>query len=149
MRVALESLKIIERMTGEKLPRMEAGTLAMHFIADRINTRKKEYPDTVQIIEKCTQIIENKFHVEIDRESFNYSRFATHLDYLVRRLAGNEQIESQNKNLFEEISKAYPDTCECAMQICYFLAEQYDGNISNEEIFYLIIHINRLISRIE
>ena len=149
MRVALESLKIIEKMTGEKLPRMEAGTLAMHFIADRINTRKKEYPDTVQIIEKCTQIIENRFHVEIDRESFNYSRFATHLDYLVRRLAGNEQIESQNKNLFEEISKTYPDTCECAMQICYFLAEQYDGNISNEEILYLIIHINRLISRIE
>ena len=149
MKAALESLKIIEKMTGEKLPRMEAGTLAMHFIADRINTKEKKNLDTGIITEKCTQIIEDEFHVEIDRNSFNYSRFATHLDYLIRRLSENRQIESQNKELFEQIKNTYPDSYECAMKICYYLAEQYDGNISNEEILYLIIHINRLISRIE
>ncbi|MBQ6479250.1 MAG: PRD domain-containing protein [Erysipelotrichaceae bacterium] len=149
MKVALDSLKIIEKMTGEKLPRMEAGTLAMHFIADRINTRKKKTPDTEEIIERCTKIIEDEFRVEIDRESFNYSRFATHLDYLVRRLAGHEQIESQNKEIFEQIKNSYSDSYRCAMKICYYLAEQYDGDISNEEVLYLVIHINRLIARIE
>ena len=103
MKVALETLKIIEKMTGEKLPRMEAGTLAMHFIADRINTKEKKHLDTGIITEKCTQIIEDEFHVKIDRGSFNYSRFATHLDYLIRRLETKEQIESQNRELFEQI----------------------------------------------
>jgi beta-glucoside operon transcriptional antiterminator len=148
MRVALESLNIIEKMTGEKLPRMEAGTLAMHFIADRMDVRKKKVPDTIEITEKCTKIIEDEFNIVIDRESFNYSRFATHLDYLVRRLAAKEQIESQNKDIFEQMKNSYPDSCRCAMKICYYLAEQYDGDISNEEILYLIIHINRLVSRI-
>ena len=148
MEVALESLDIIEKMTGEKLPRMEAGTLAMHFIADRINTKERKQPNTAEITEKCTKVIENEFKIDIDRDSFNYSRFATHLDYLVRRLMEGEQIESKNSEIFEEIKNSYPDSYQCAIKVCGFLAEQLDASISNEEVLYLVVHINRLISRI-
>ena len=148
MRVALESLKIIEKMTGEKLPRMEAGTLAMHFVADRLNVREKKQMDTTEIMEKCNSIIEKEFDIRIDRESFNYSRFATHMDYLFRRLSSEEQIESRNEEIFEEVRNNYPRSYECAIRISGFLAEQFDKNISNEEIVYMIIHINRMISRI-
>ena len=148
MKMAMKSLKIIEKMTGEKLPRMEAGTLAMHFVTDRINTKESKKYDTVEMTEHCTKIIEEEFHVKIDRESFNYSRFATHLDYLIRRLAGSEQIESKNQTMFSEVVNNYPDSYNCAIKICGYLAEQFDENISNEEILYLVIHINRLISRV-
>ncbi len=148
METALKSLDIIEEMTGVRLPRMEAGTLAMHFIADRINPKTKQSPDTVTITEHCTRIIENEFGIEIARDSFNYSRFVTHLDYLVRRLSGNEQIQSRNIIIFDEIKDSYPDSYECAVKIGSFLNEELGQKISEEETMYLVIHVNRLLSRI-
>lgn len=148
MEVALECLSIIERMTGEKLPRMEAGTLAMHFINDRIQLDGRKKVDTVAITEKCTEIIEEYLAVSIDRSSFNYSRFVTHLDYLIRRLIDNTQIESQNREVFEQLAKQYPVTKQCADKIAEYLNEQFRVVLSDEELMYLVVHINRMISRI-
>ena len=148
MEMALESLNIIEKMTGVRLPRQEAGTIAMHFVTDRLNIREKKPLDTVEATEKCTGIIEEYFNVKINRNSFNYSRFATHLDYLVRRLNDDYQIESQNENIYEEMKKNYPDSFECAERICRYLSTYLNKTINDEEVMYLVIHINRLLSRI-
>ena len=61
----------------------------------------------------------------------------------------NEQIESRNDRIFDEVKNNYPDSYECAVRICGFLAEQFDQDIVNEELLYLVIHINRMISRAE
>lgn len=148
MEAAFEALRIIERMTGVKLPRQEASTIALHFITDRINPSNKKILDTYEITEKCTLIIEDNFHIQIDRESFNYSRFAVHLDYLLRRLSGRNQIESENQSLFEEMKKNYPDSYRCALLIGDYLNTQIKQKITDEEILYLVIHINRLLARI-
>ncbi|MBQ7223519.1 MAG: PRD domain-containing protein [Erysipelotrichaceae bacterium] len=149
MRVALECLKIIERMTGEKLPRLEAGTLAMHFINDRIQTGSGDTMETVKTIDYCTNIVEEHFKVTLDRESFNYSRFVTHLDYLFRRLNDHQQIESQNNEVFEKLREQYPDSMECAGKMKAYINERFAVELNDEELMYLVIHINRLISRIE
>lgn len=148
MEMALKSLKIIEKMTGVKLPRQEAGTIAMHLINDRLNVVDKSQVNTVELTEKCTRIIERFFDIRIDRESFNYSRFVIHLDYLIRRLMDDYQIESENKNLCEEMKTSYPDAFNCAEKICNFLSTYLSKYIYDEEVLYLAIHINRLLSRI-
>ena len=147
MRLARWALATIHEMTGVKLPDIEAGTLCLHFVADRLNEKEKTKPDTSFISEKCTKIIEESFDLKIDRDSFNYSRFITHLDYLIRRLSNDSQISSDNKKLFEELSQKYPDSCNCALKIRKYLEKQLEMKISEEEILYLIIHINRLLSR--
>ena len=149
MAVAEQSLRIIEEMIGVKLPKKEAGTLCLHFIADRINTKEKTYFDTSQITEECTKIIEEDFDLVIDRDSFNYSRFISHLDYLIRRLISDQQIESRNMDIFNELKNGYPESYECANRICEYLKKQSSRDITEEEILYLMLHINRLISRIE
>ena len=149
MHCAIESLEIIKKMTGETLPRMEAGTLAMHFINDRLQNQSEEKIDTVAVIEHCTRIIESYFSVKIDRESFNYSRFATHLDYLIRRILRNDQIQSQNEGLYEEMIAKYPDTHRCVMDINAYILKTIGTGLNREEVLYLIIHTNRLISRID
>ena len=149
MRVALETLKIIERMTGEKLPRREAGTLAMHFITDRLNIKSTtQTREPTYILDKCTEIIESEFHTTLQKDSFNYSRFVTHLDYLLRRLDDSKQISSENQTMFEEIKTNYPDSYKCALRIRSYLDQEMGRNISDEEILYLVIHINRLLSRV-
>lgn len=149
MNIALESLKIIERMTGEKLPRMEAGTLALHFINDRIQEGSVAEINTVGIIDQATDIIEEIFNIKVDKDSFNYSRFMTHLDFLIRRLLRKEQINSTNSELVEQVKKQYPDSVSCAGKIDELMQKTYGFSLNEEEIMYLAIHINRLISRIE
>ena len=148
MNVALDALDIIKRMTGTRLPRQEAGTIAIHFINDSIK-EDKQIVNTVDYIEEITEIIEEDFTKKIDRNSFNYSRFVTHLDYLIRRLMNNEQIESQNREIYDQVRQKYTRSVECAGRIKDYLKEKFGTVISNEELLYLSIHINRLISRIE
>ncbi len=149
MALAEEALQIIHKMTGEKLPRKEAGTLCMHFIADRLDDKRKLQLDTTTICEECTKIIEEDFSVTIERNSFNYSRFITHLDYLIRRLAEDQQIESENTSIFNELKTSYPLSYSCACRIASCLEETLGKQINDEEVLYLVIHINRLVSRIE
>ena len=149
MSLAEEALEIIYKMTGEKLPRKEAGTLCMHFIADRLDDKRKLQLDTTAICEECTKIIENDFSIIIERNSFNYSRFITHLDYLIRRLAEDQQIESENTSIFNELKTSYPMSYSCACRIASYLEETLGKQIFDEEVLYLVIHINRLVSRIE
>ena len=148
MNVAFDSLDIIKKMTGAKLPRQEAGTIAMHFINDSIK-EDKQIVNTVEYIEEITEIIERFFAKEIDRNSFNYSRFVTHLDFLIRRLMNKEQIESQNKEIYDEVKQKYTRSVECAEKIKDYLNDKFAIMINNEELLYLSIHINRLISRID
>ena len=148
MNVAMDALDMIRKMTGTKLPRQEAGTIALHFINDSIKEEKQEF-DTVRYIEEISEIIEKQFEIKIDRNSFNYSRFVTHLDFLIRRLINNEQIDTQNKEIYEQVKVQYEDSVRCAEKIKEYLSDRFRIIISDEELLYLSIHINRLISRID
>ena len=148
MSVALESLEIIRKMTGTRLPRPEAGTIALHFINDAIKEEKEEL-NTVDYIDEICDIVENEFKTKIQKDSFNYSRFVTHLDYLIRRLVDKQQIESQNKDIFEQVKNKYVESVTCACRIRNYLENKFDVPINDEEVLYLSIHINRLISRNE
>ena len=148
MNVALDCLNIIKNMTGTSLPRQEAGTIALHFINDCIKADVLQEIDTNKYIDECCLIVENEFGIKLDKNSFNYSRFVTHLDFLIRRLKNDEQIESQNEKLSQEMKNNYPDSYDCASKIHAYLNKELNKDINEEEILYLVIHINRLLSRI-
>lgn len=149
MRMGERALKTIKEMTGVSLPRPEIGTLALHFINDRIQTDETSKASTDEAIEKCTEMIEEEFDLKIDRSSFNYSRFVTHLDYLIRRLDRNEQIESSNRELYEQLKNGYPKAFECASKISAYIGSISGVELNDEETMYLLVHINRLISRLD
>ncbi len=147
--LAEKSLKTVEEMTGVRLPRPEAATLALHFINDRICQEEETEDPTDDAIERCTEMIEEEFGLKIDRDSFNYSRFVTHLDYLLRRLDKNEQTESRNIEIYRQLKENYPQSFDCANRISSYIKEITGTDPNDEEIMYLVVHINRLISRIE
>ncbi len=147
MNEAYKALAIIEEETGVKLDRNEAGTIALHFINNQIEGKKNNQIISKSMIEKSICIIEKEFNISINKESFNYSRFATHVDYLLRRTLNNSQIESENINMFESLKKQYPITYNCALSIGDLFKKKLDIELNDEEKLYLILHINRLCSR--
>ena len=99
------------------------------------------------IINKITKLIENKFNISINKDGANYSRFVSHIQYLLRRIESKEEIKSENKELYITMKKSFPDTSDCVDSISEYLLQLFKWELSIEEKLYLIIHINRLCSR--
>ena len=65
-----------------------------------------------------------------------------------RVLVNNDQIQSKNDEMYEQMAKQYPDSTKCAELIDEYISSKIAIRMNREEIMYLVIHINRMISRI-
>lgn len=126
----------------------EATGIALHFInAENVDKTKTETTDDEQVIAHILSIIERDFDVRINRKSFNYSRFVSHMHYLLKRKDERISISSENKKLFEAIKADFKDTYTCVMDIKAYLKEIFAWDPGEEELLYLMLHINRLCAR--
>lgn len=147
LKEAYRALAIIKEETGIVLDRREAGTIALHFINNRISARNHDQIVSKQIIEISVDLIEKEYGITINKDSFNYSRYITHVDYLLRRALENTQIESVNKGMFQKLKEQYPSTYQCAVKINDVFKTSLNIDLSEEEQLYLMLHINRLCTR--
>lgn len=148
-------LHIIEEHTGVKLPPCEAHSIALHLVSAESNTAGASGDMELVIkstsaIEEATTIIERCIDIEIDRTSYNYARFVAHMRYLIARLMkGGKQDKSANSSLFHQVARDFPDVYACASQINAYLKGSNGWTCTNEELLYLMMHINRLRSSAE
>ena len=123
----------------------------MHFINASLGspssgqlTAEEQYET---ILERMTQIVEYALQVTIRRDTFNYARFATHVQYLLKRVQADSSIDSDNLQVYASIRDEYRDVSACVDQIHEYLQRNWSIDLSEEEKLYLIMHINRVISQ--
>lgn len=138
------ALKIIKEDLGYELPNEEAALIALNILTSEYNPMKKTIEINEKIISEITVIIENCFSIKIDRKSFNYSRFTTHMFYLFKREQNSSNQNFKNKVLFKQMIDNYPSTYKCVLQITDYLKKIKGWSLSEEECLYLMLHINRL-----
>ena len=146
--------QIVSAMEQEfhvKLPKGEVQGVAMHFINASLGspssgqlTAEEQYET---ILERMTQIVEYALQVTIRRDTFNYARFATHVQYLLKRVQEDSSIDSDNLQVYASIRDEYRDVSACVDQIHEYLQRNWSIDLSEEEKLYLIMHINRVISQ--
>lgn len=100
-------------------------------------------------MEEIIRIVEDVMRCTIDREGFSFARFATHVQYLIRRVASGKAIESKNSEMYTIASKENPIATACAAAISAHLKRAYTNELTEEEKLYLILHINRICTRSE
>ena len=134
-----------------KLPQNEVQGIAMHFInmQDYSQTEKisgiEEYYE--EILQKTTEIIEQEMDVRVRKDTFNYARFATHVQYLLRRMFEHKHIDSSNLSMCSSVWEEYPEIAECVERICSYYKKDWELELCEEEKLYLILHINRVCSK--
>ena len=146
MELAVNTIDYINKELNANLQRNEIGMIALHLINDR-EVVVKEQQNTEEIIEKCTHIIEEKVNIKIDKNSFNYSRFVTHFDYMLKRIKESKQATMLDKDVFKMLIEKYPENYKAAKCIQEILFENENLRLNDGEMFYLLIHINRLCER--
>lgn len=142
------ALKIVKQEMGIELPKTEIIGIAMNIVNAELFTApaydEKEYDE---LLNNITKNIENYFDIKIDKKTLNYSRFSTHLRYLFKRLYEKKMISSENSKIFNSLIKETPETYECVKIIEHYLRRKRNWKLDKEEQMYLILHVNRLISR--
>lgn len=149
--IGRQIVKAMEQTFHVKLPKGEVQGVAMHFINASLGspssgqlTAEEEYET---ILERMTQIVEHALQVTIRRDTFNYARFATHVQYLLKRVQTDSPIDSDNLQMYASIRDEYKDVSACVDQIHEYLQRNWSIDLSEEEKLYLIMHINRVISQ--
>lgn len=142
------ALKCIHDKFQVQLPKEEITGIALHLINAAAMVQNKERKhDNNNTIEHITELIELHFHITISEDDFNYSRFVSHLQYLLKRGEQGESITSENYILYTSLKESFPDVYDCALKINNFLQSEYGFDFNEEELLYLMLHINRLCVR--
>lgn len=85
--------------------------------------------------------------ISIDKNDATYIRFVTHLEYLLKRSPSKVEASSKNMQLFEQSKAEFTEAYQGAMLISDYIYANLKWLPNEEELLYLIIHINRLCSK--
>lgn len=142
------AIKHIEKKLFIKLPQCEAGSIALHFInALQYANKAKDKDEMEYFVDDITNIVESEMNMIIDRNDFCYARFVTHLKYLLKRSSKLNEAISANIEMYEQMLQQFPELSGAIDKIKEYIMIELNIEPCKEELFYLIIHINRLCAK--
>lgn len=144
------ALQLIEKTTGIKLPETEAAFIAYHFVNGQIEMGSSVDNDHLRsVLLKILDIAKYHFQIDLDENSLNYSRFVTHLRYFIKRQTSGEKLANADQLLFNVVKESYSKAFQCSLKIKRFLSSTYDWNVTDDELLYLTVHLQRVSDRTE
>ena len=143
--IGLWALEYINKEFDVNLPEDEAAFIAMHIVNANYSENTSESLLMTKIVKEILNIIRYFYSIEFNQNEMNYERFLTHLKFFAKRLIKNESKRNSKNELLEIIKEKYNESYECANKIKIFIEEHYEYVVSEDEMLYLTIHINRVI----
>lgn len=144
-------IKKLYETFGVKLQRNELSGIAMAIISAKStdNNRKEETQkkDFEKILNEICMIIEKQMGLTVNKESFDYARFATHMQYLLERIYENAYMDTDNLQMYQSMKEVYGKVSICVDKIIEYLNRELECEITEEEKLYLILHVNRICSK--
>lgn len=146
--VGCYGLRKIREVLGVELPEEEAANIAFHIInAKKDMEHHYDAMKAAKLIGNIITLVTYSIDHPMDKTSIHYSRFVRHLQFFAERFLSDEMLDSKEDFLYKQMIKAYPDAVKYAEKIRTYIIKEYERNVTDEEIAYLSVHIQRLISR--
>ncbi|MDD2534916.1 MAG: PRD domain-containing protein [Eubacteriales bacterium] len=144
--IGKQALLAIDEKFQVTLPEDEAAFIALHLINAQLDEELPTVMAMTKIMKSILEIVRIHFMITLDEESLNYYRFITHLKYFTQRLVTAKLYsDEQDDELFQMVRKKYPETYRCTEKIKNFIQNEYNYNLTNEELLYFTVHLERLI----
>ena len=147
-RIGLYALHRLKQEMDVELPAEEAASIALNIVNARLTPESKDErgfaEQDVRMLEELTRIIEDRFGTIVDRTSFSYSRYATHMMYLFDRLHAHESLESAGVGVLGGFDRQFPEGVACVNAIADHIRDAWGAELNEEERLYIILHVSRL-----
>ena len=152
VRIGRRLVSALERQFKVKMPSGEVQGVAMHFINARSVPDEAGGSESIQrqfetILEQTTEIIQWEMNIRVRRDTFNYARFASHVQFLLKRLSEKKHMDSSNLRLYQDIRREHTSVAACVDKISDYFESVTFTELNEEEKLYLILHINRVCSK--
>lgn len=146
--LGLQAMETVRLRTGTALPRAEAVNIALHIVnAELEGSDLSSTLAAVEVLDEVTVLVERELGIALDRESYNYARFAMYIQFLVRRLSSGKVMEQGSGKMLSELSAEYPATYRCAQAVAKEIEQRHGWHCSSDEVLYLMLHIYRVQNR--
>ncbi|WP_342045227.1 BglG family transcription antiterminator LicT [Bacillus sp. OTU530] len=144
--IGLEALNMVCEQFGVILPEDEAGFLALHIVNAELNEEMPIVKNMTKVMQEILTMVKYHFKIEFNENSLPFYRFITHLKFFAQRLVkGNHYNSTTDDGLYHVIQEKYPEAHKCSQKIKRFIESSYTYELTDEEMIYLTIHIERVV----
>lgn len=146
-KIGLKALESIKNKLDVSMNEDEAASVALHIVNARQDGQEIGITiKTTEIVQDILTIVRLQFGIIFAEDSFNYTRFITHLQYFARRTLEHAPHPSSDEFLFDQVKKKYSEAFECTNRVNEYLINKHDITLTKDEQVYLAIHIYRVTS---
>lgn len=140
------ALEHINKRAKIDLPIDEAGFIALHLVNASYKYNISESQNITFITSEVLEIIKDYFKVEFCEDDINYNRLLTHLKFFAKRVISDSKIENSENNFIALIKVSYKKSYRCALVVKKAIKEKFNYEVSDDEVVYLTMHIERVIT---
>ena len=142
---ACEAVEYLNHRFSVVLPEDEAAFIALHLVNADSGASMDETFQITRMVQGVNSLIRNYFKIEIDSSSLDYYRLMIHLKMFASRIvAGGGEAAAHDRQLFEMVRRQYASSFACAEQVASFIQKVYNYRVSEDELMYLTIHLERV-----
>lgn len=145
--IGLRTLEQIEQKLGIQLPEDEAAFIAIHLITAEMNEEVSTTMNITKFMQSIINIVKYHYKTEFDEDSLSYFRFITHLKFFAQRVFNGKHYDNNYEALYKMIKEKHQEAAACTEKIKLFVEKEYNHQLTNEEMLYLTVHIERIVSR--
>lgn len=139
--VAKKAKKIIKRRLGYEITDDEIGYISLHIHAALSSQPPARSLQVASIIHQTVTYVEETFHITIDENSVAYIRLVNHIKFLMVRLDRQEDV---HVSMTDYTKEKFPESYAVACRVADYIEKLIREKISEDEIGYLAIHIERI-----
>ncbi len=140
--------EVISTRLARALPDEEAVFLTMHLLNA---TRDEPNGTAAQLFRRVQHVVatvESGLGVTLDVDSPDYARFILHVQFLLQRLVSQSMLRSTDTSFFEFARMKYPESYRIAEEVKQYVTAATGSDLSDEELLYLIVHVERLAAQV-
>lgn len=138
--LAQKAAKILRDEINIMIPDGEIGLIALHIHSSRSLGNLNDTIKSTNLSSMVITCVEKQLDIEIARDTLNYARFVTHIKFAIKRILANSEVEN---DFISEIKSKYKVSYKIAQESAKILEKYLDKEVSESEIAYLAMHIER------
>ncbi|WP_159875105.1 BglG family transcription antiterminator LicT [Aquitalea denitrificans] len=145
--IGVASLELIAQELNCQLPVDETGFIALHLANAQLTGDMQVTNQISLLMQEVLQIVRLKMHIRLDENTLAFHRLVTHLKFLAQRILNKQGFPSVDMELQKMVEDCYPQAWNCAKTISNHIEKHAYPKLTDAELMYLSLHINRLHDR--
>lgn len=133
--------EIIRNRLNTEISESEIGFIALHLHSARQNKSISETVKDTRLLKEAVEIVEKALDYKINPQDLAYYRLINHLRLAINRMEQDKQVENP---LLDTIKQRFSLSFEIARDIASHIRKHKDIKITDDELGYMAIHIERL-----